>query len=139
MNMSLDKLLPKLSSDGQDFEKLSKWYLENKPSYKKLFKQVWLYKDFPKNWGPDNGTDLIAMAHSGEYWAIQAKNYNSKYYIKKSDIDSFLSDSNRILISHRLLIATTNHIGVNPRRVIDYQEKPVHLELLCDLENSDLN
>lgn len=44
MNMSLDKLLPKLSSDGQDFEKLSKWYLENKPSYKKLFKQVWLYE-----------------------------------------------------------------------------------------------
>ena len=137
--ISLNEILKKLSKDGKDFEKLTKWYLENNPKYKKIFKKIWHFKNFPKRWGKDTGTDLIAETHDNEYWAIQSKNYNKKYYISKEDINSFLSDTNRKLISRRLLIATTNNIGKNGFKTIRDQEKPVHLELLDNLENAEVN
>jgi superfamily II DNA or RNA helicase len=136
---SFDQILKQLDSEGKDFEKLSKWYLENEPKFKKIFKKVWHFKNFPKRWGQDTGTDLIAETNDGEYWAIQSKNYDKKYYISKNDINSFLSDSNRKLISRRLLIATTNNIGANGFRTINDQEKIVHLELLDNLEKAQVN
>jgi hypothetical protein len=56
-------------------------------------------------------------------WAVQAKCYSPNYEITKSDVDKFLSESNRKEIHHRLLIATTDRIGANARQVLDGQEK----------------
>ncbi|MDC2985405.1 DEAD/DEAH box helicase family protein [Candidatus Pelagibacter sp.] len=135
----INTILKTLGNEGKDFEILSKWYLENEPKFKKIFKKVWLFKDFPKRWGRDTGTDLICETLLGEYWAVQAKNYDKKYYISKSDVDSFLSDTSRKLISRRLIIATTNHLGKNALNTIYQQEKPVHLELLDSLEKAQVN
>ncbi len=136
---TLTTIINQLDREGKDFEKLSKWYLENEPKFKKIFKKVWHFKDFPKRWGADKGTDLIAETNDGEFWGIQAKNYDKKYYIKKSDVDSFLTDTSRKLISRRLIIGTTNLLGSNALKTIHDQEKPVNLELLDSLERAEVN
>jgi predicted helicase len=45
--------------------------------------------------GPDAGIDLVAQTIDGKLWAIQAKVYASEYWVKKSDVDTFLSESAR--------------------------------------------
>lgn len=65
---------------GQLFEHLVKHYLELDPKYQLLLEKVWLFADVPHdvrqatNLPPiDQGIDLVAKTHDGEYWAIQAK------------------------------------------------------------------
>lgn len=104
---------------GKDFERLCKWFLETDPRYSGKLTEVWLWDDWPGRWGPDCGIDLIAQDAEGKTWAIQAKCYDADNSITKQDVDSFLSESTNIdKIHHRLLIATTNNIAANARRVI---------------------
>lgn len=109
-----------------------KWFLENDPIYSKQLKRVWLWKEWPNNWGRDKGIDLIAETPTGEFWAIQAKCYDQSYYVTKEDVDKFLSESSRSAISYRLLICTTDLLGDNAREVMSAQEKQVGI---CSLEN----
>lgn len=124
---------------GKAFEALCQRFLKSDPSYSSLLKKVWLWNDWPQNWGRDKGIDLIAETHCGRIWAIQTKAYDQNYYITKEDIDTFLSESARKIISFRLLIATTNNIGPNAQEVIAGQEKPISLCLLDKLEESSLD
>jgi superfamily II DNA or RNA helicase len=129
----LDALLLSCSPDGRDFERLCKFLLETGPEYRTKVDRVWLWKDWPGRWGADAGIDLVARTVDGELWAIQAKQYDRVYAIKKADIDSFLSESARPEFAFRLLIATTDHIGRTARRTLDAQEKPVGVLLRSDL------
>lgn len=124
---------------GKIFERYCKWFLENDPRYSNQLKKVWLWKDWPHNWGRDKGIDLIAETFSGSIWAIQVKAYDEIYSVTKEDIDKFLSETSRKAISFRLLIATTNTIGSNAQEVINGQEKPVGLCLLDQLEKASLD
>ncbi|MGZ3391511.1 MAG: restriction endonuclease [Isosphaeraceae bacterium] len=54
---------------------------------------------------------MVAEEHDGDFWAIQAKAYDSGYRVTKHDVDAFLAESARSEFSFRLLIATTNLIG----------------------------
>ncbi len=91
-----------------------KWILENHPEYKDYFKKVWNFRDFPKKWNSEDlGTDLIAEDIDGKYWAIQAKRYDETSYVNKKSLESFYSDSDKEIISMRLLIATTDKIHKN--------------------------
>lgn len=128
------KYLFSISSNerGKTFEAYCKWFLENDPVYASQLKKVWLWKDWPGNWGRDKGIDLIAETHRGEFWAIRAKCYDKNYYVTKEDVDKFLSESSRASISYRLLICTTDLLGDNAREVIAGQEKQVGV---CSLEN----
>ncbi len=124
---------------GEAFEKLfCKWFLENDPYWKTQVKQVWLWDDWPGRWGKDKGIDLIFKHKNGETWAVQAKCYKEEYSITKTDIDKFLSESNRPQIHKRLLMATTNRLGPNTIEVMDGQEKMVVRYLLDDFRNSGL-
>jgi len=123
---------------GNSFERLCKYYLENAPKYRGEFKQVWHWKDWPKRWGPDTGIDLIAETMDGNIWAIQAKGINPERSIPKSELDSFLSESNRPEIKFRLIIATTDDIGANARRTLAGQLIPVGLVLRGDLLGEEL-
>ena len=67
---------------GDQFEHICKWFLENDRRYRHLT-QVWLWNDWPGNWGSDAGIDLVAQDRDGQLWAIQAKAYDEKYWIKK--------------------------------------------------------
>lgn len=135
---SILNFLHKEQNKGQRFEDFVKVFLEKDKTFKKIFKKVYHYKKWKHKWNPkDLGTDLIGETFDGKFWAIQSKLYNKNYSITKSDINSFLSDSNRKIISYRLLIATTNKIADNGYQTIKGQEKPVRLFLLKDFLNLD--
>jgi superfamily II DNA or RNA helicase len=123
---------------GQDFEWICQWYLEHAPLYRGKFRKIWRWKDWPERWGPDCGIDLIAETHDGKLWAIQAKAVASEHSITKSDVNSFLSETNRRQIDYRLLIATTDELGDNARRTIDQQEKRVSFVGRGDLLAGDI-
>ncbi len=123
---------------GAAFERLCQWWLQNDPVYTDQLRQVWLWDDWPGRWGPDTGIDLVAETHTGDLWAIQAKAYDADYSVTKTDIDSFLSESNRPAFAYRLLVATTDRIGANGRRVLRGQEKAVGQQLRGDLAARDV-
>jgi predicted helicase len=66
--------------------------------------------------------------------AIQANAYDPAYAIKKADVDSFLAESSRPEFSYRLLIATTDRLGLTAKRTLDDQREPVGYLLRSQLE-----
>ena len=140
---SFDKFLKSFSSNvntkGEQFEYFVRWFLKNDNYWRSLVDKVWLFEDAPINWGGDIGTDLIFLDKNKKYWAVQAKFYNSNYSIKKSDIDSFLSDTNRKEIYSRLLITTTNKFSPQGIKTIKSQEKKTQIFSLIDFDNSGFN
>jgi superfamily II DNA or RNA helicase len=122
----------------QLFEHFSKWFLEHDPYWSREVSKVWLWDDWPGRWGPDSGIDLIFEHVNGEVWAVQSKFYSSDNYVKKSDIDSFLSESSRKEIQHRLLLSTTDKIGTRAKKTIRDQEKPVTVYGLDSFQKSSL-
>ena len=123
---------------GKQFEHFVKWFLKADPEWATQVDQVWLWDEWPQRWGADCGIDLVFRHKNGEHWAVQAKCYSPGHDITKHDVDKFLSESNRPLIQHRLLIATTDRIGNNARQVCDAQDKPVIRFLLSDFEKAAL-
>jgi superfamily II DNA or RNA helicase len=124
---------------GKQFEHFVKWFLQNDPEWQTQVDQIWLWDEWPGRWGADCGIDLVFRHKNGDHWAVQAKCYSPDYDITKHDVDKFLSESNRPLIQHRLLIATTDRIGNNAKQVCDAQDKPVIRFLLSDFEKSALD
>jgi len=110
--------------------------LKNDPEWATQVDEVWLWNDYPGQWGRDCGIDLVFRDKTGSVWAVQAKCYSPSDEITKADVDKFLSESNRKQISHRLLIATTDGIGANARQVLGAQEKSVVRYHLADFENA---
>jgi len=123
-------------SKGKEFERFVKWFLKNDPEWSTQVDQVWLWDEYPERWGRDCGVDLIFKHKNNDIWAVQAKCYSPKYSITKSDVDKFLSESNRQGIDKRLLVASTDQIGSNAKQVIDAQEKPVTNFLYSDFDKS---
>ena len=127
------------ATKGKQFEVFVKWFLENDPVWKSEVDKVWMWDDYPDRWGKDCGIDLVFRDKNNETWAVQAKCYDREYPVTKSDVDKFLSESNRSLIQRRLLIATTDILGPNARKVCADQEKPVTLFLYSDFEDSAID
>lgn len=130
---------------GDRFERLMQAYLQTDPKYAFLFKQVWLWKEFPGKLdlgGGDTGIDLVALTQEGDYWAIQCKCYQADATIDKPAVDSFLATSGRTFkneqlqttrFAHRLWISTTNKWGPNATEAIRNQDPPVTRINLFDL------
>jgi predicted helicase len=127
---------PDAGKRGRQFEHFVKWFLKNDPEWATQVGEVWLWNDYPGQWGRDKGIDLVFRDKTEKTWAVQAKCYSQDYEITKSDVDKFLSESNRKHIDHRLLIATTDGLGTNAREVLDGQEKPVVRYLLTHFEDA---
>jgi superfamily II DNA or RNA helicase len=103
---------------GDQFEIVCKWFLENDSTrYKALLRRVWLWKDWPGNWGVDAGIDLVAEDTEGRLWAIQAKAYENS--ITKSEVDKFLTESSRPIFSYRVLMATTDELSPIAQRTME--------------------
>ena len=130
---------------GERFERLIQAYLQTDPKYAFLFKNVWLWNEFPGKLdlgGGDTGIDLVALTYEGDYWAIQCKCYQEYSVIDKPAVDSFLSTSSREFkneqmqttrFAHRLWISTTNKWGPNATEAIRNQNPPVTRINLFDL------
>jgi predicted helicase len=139
---SFHHLFNSLSADsnkkGEQFERITKWFLENDPEWSSKIDRVWLWNDYPQKWARDRGIDLVCLFKDGTHWAVQSKCYHPDYSLKKTDIDSFLSESNRKEITGRILVATTNQLGDGAEQVIKAQEKPTVCVLLTHLEESSV-
>jgi predicted helicase len=121
---------------GRAFERLIKWWLTADPVFAAQIRRAWLWSEWPGRWGPDAGIDIVAETHTGDLWAIQTKAYAPTATVTKASIDSFLSESNRALFVHRVLVATTDRIAPNALRAIHGQEKSVGLVRRLDLSAS---
>lgn len=136
---------------GERFERLMQAYLKTDPKYAYLFKDVWMWNEFPQRsdfGGKDTGIDLVALTHEGDYWAIQCKFYDEKTTIDKKSVDSFLSTSSREFVGEdlqtvgffqRLWISTTNKWGSNAVEAIKNQNPPVIRLNLLELQESPVN
>ena len=137
---SFSEFLLTLSADstrkGREFELFVKYFLKVDPEWKTQVEEVWLWDEFPSRWGPDCGIDIVFRDKNGGNWAVQAKCYASEYEITKSDVDRFLSESNRKEIQRRLLITTTDRINANAKRVCEAQDKSVVRYSLSNFENA---
>ncbi len=129
---------PDIGVRGKQFEKFIKWFLKTDPTWASQVDEVWLWNEYPKRWGPDCGIDLIFTHKNGDTWAVQSKCVSPKNDIKKSEIDSFLSESNDSKIDGRLLIASTDGLGKNAYQVINRQEKQVVCFLLEQFRKSEI-
>ncbi len=154
-NSVLDKFRKEGLSErdkGFKFEKLIQSYLKTTSLYANLFKEVWMWNEFPsraefgKN---DVGIDLVAITYDDEFWAIQCKCYQAKTYIDKKEVDSFLSTSGKyftnsetseqVSFSNRLWISTTNHWSENAEKALHNQNPPVSRLSLTDLESDEVD
>jgi superfamily II DNA or RNA helicase len=141
--VTLDGFLSRMPTDvrarGAAFEQACKWLLENEQYYKSELSQVWYWRDWPGRWGADAGIDLVAETYDGKLWAIQAKAYDSRYSIKKADVDSFLSESSRDCFSFRLLITTTDRLGDRAAAAMRGQAIPAATLALSELAALQVN
>ena len=59
---SFNHLFNSLSADsnkkGEQFERITKWFLENDPEWQAKIEKVWLWNDYPAKWARDRGIDL---------------------------------------------------------------------------------
>lgn len=138
---TLAELLATLSPDahtrGKQFEHISKWWLSNtpvKPFGEHTIEDIWLWDEWPDRPGPDTGIDLVARLSDGSLCAIQAKCIDESADIPKSQLDSFISAASTRIYTHRLLIATTDGLSANARRML--QEQHVIRVMRTELENS---
>lgn len=145
---SFDNLIRQINETAQDvqrergtlFEKLVLAYLKNEPTYKNLYKNVWLLKDVPSEFSiskKDLGVDLVAEQQNGDLVAIQAKFNKGK--IGKSEINSFVAELGSTYYTRGLIISTVDEWNSNARATIDKNEKGIEIIGLSDLRNSQIN
>ncbi|GHU32899.1 hypothetical protein FACS1894172_10350 [Spirochaetia bacterium] len=136
---------------GDRFERLMQVYLLTDPQYAPMWKNVWMWEEFPgrKDFGgKDIGIDLVALTQEGDYWAIQCKCYQEDSYLDKPAVDSFLATSSKTFLNddlqtvsfaHRLWISTTNKWGPSAEEAINHQNPPVTRINLSDLQTAPVD
>ncbi len=131
-------LLTSLSPDpltrGKQFERLVKWWLTQDPIWSRKIRNVWLWDEWPEYPGRDIGIDLVAEMTDGTLCAIQAKCFDENRDIPKSELDSFISAASQRTFQHRLLVATTDGLSANAKRMLADQH--VVRVMRSDLESS---
>ena len=103
---------------GKQFEKIVKWWLQNDPIHSRDIKKVWLWDEWPDRPGPDVGIDLVAELKDGSLLAVQAKCFDSERDIPKSELDSFISAASPRKYGRRMLVASTDGLSANARRML---------------------
>jgi predicted helicase len=133
---------------GKQFEHLSKWFFQNDAVYRREFKRVWLWKEWPyksptgAQWrwkDQEAGIDLVAQHQDGTLTAIQAKAYKEINSVTKNDMAKFLSESSRSVFSHRLLITTADHVAPHAEDAAKGSEKGVTIVDRAYLEDAEIN
>ena len=129
---------------GTVFENLMVAYFQTEPCYKELYQNVQPYgtwaaehlNELDLGGTTDAGIDLVATTFTGEYHAIQCKNYAPDHTLQKKDIDSFFTASGKTHFSNRIIVSTTDKWSKNAEDALEGQHIPVSKITLSDLENS---
>ena len=127
-------LSPESAIRAIQFEELIAWWLQNDPSWSRSIKSVWRWDAWPGRDGPDVGVDLVAEHRDGSLTAVQCKAYSETTSVTKASVDSFITASPPAKFQHRLLVASTDRIGANARKVLT--EHGVGVVVLDDLKRS---
>ena len=124
---------------GRLFERLIRAYLLEDPFYKKRFSEVHLWSEWaelrPEFDGVDLGIDLVAKESDGGYCAIQCKCYAEDKRVSKSDLDSFIAESNRKPYTARIFVDTGKSWSANLLKAIDGLQPPCQRISAADLAN----
>ena len=132
-----------LFSQGKFFEQLMKRYFLTDPLYSDRFSDVWLYGEWAKRQAGfdarDTGIDLVAEERSGEYCAIQCKCYAPNTRIQKTHIQSFLTDSERVPFTARLIVDTGAEWGTVAKKTIEHLKTPCQVLHFADLASRPIN
>ena len=122
---------------GRLFERLIRAYLLEDPFYNKRFSEVYLWGEWAENQPGfdrvDRGIDLVAIERTGDICAIQCKCYAEDKRISKSDIDTFISESNRQPFTARIFVDTGKSWSANLIKAIDGLEPPCQRISAADL------
>ena len=109
----LDNKAKNNTEKGFLFEKVVLSYLKKDNLYKNLFKNVWLWKDWPDRkkygFGKDVGIDIVAQGEN-ELCPIQCK-FHTATKMYKSDIDSFLELSSRKIFNRGIIFHTFENVS----------------------------
>ena len=128
---------------GTYFEELILCYFRNEPKYRDLYEEVWMYADWAREQGKnarDTGIDLVARTRdTNQYHAIQCKLYSEDHRVRKSDIDSFFTESGKRPFQHRIIVASTNNWTGHADAALDDQWPPVTKVDLQTLEESQID
>ena len=132
---------------GTSFENLIIKFFQFEPYYKSQYTNVQTYAQWVDEHGSsfglvnktDAGIDLVLTSNTGEFHAVQCKNYSADYGIQKTDIDSFFTASGKQWFSHRYIVTTTNKWSKNAREALTNQQIPISVINLEDLENSQID
>ena len=130
----LSTLSPDALTRGKQFERVTKWWLENDPIHSRQIEKVWLWDEWPEYPGRDIGIDLVARLLDGSLMAVQAKCVDESRSIPKSELDSFVSAASSSTFKHKMLVATTDGLSANAQRMLADQH--VVRIMLSDLETS---
>lgn len=122
---------------GRLFERLIRAYLLQDPFYNKRFSEVYLWGEWAENQPGfdrvDRGIDLVAIERTGGICAIQCKCYAEDKRISKSDIDTFISESNRQPFTARIFVDTGKNWSANLIKAIDGLKPPCQRISAADL------
>lgn len=128
---------------GTYFEELIQCYLRNEPKYSNLYESVWTYAAWARDQGKDardTGIDLVAKTRdTDEYHAIQCKLYGEDHQVRKSDIDSFFTESGKAPFVRRIIVASSNNWSVHAKAALEDQQPPVNKIDLQALEASQID
>ena len=122
------------------FSHLGNVGLTTDPIYQQRFSQVWHWNEWPGRDGSDIGIDLVAERHDGRLVAIQCK---CQDHIEKSNINSFLADSQRRLLgepyAERYIFTTATTWSDNAERALTRIDPPVQRVDFFGLESSAID
>ncbi|WP_277584986.1 DEAD/DEAH box helicase [Psychrobacillus antarcticus] len=128
---------------GTLFEILSRTYLKNEPMYARLFDEIWMLNEVPKEYGipkKDTGVDLVAREKdTGDLIAIQCKFYSDDTTIQKKHIDSFLNEVGKKYYAKGIIITSTDKWSKNADDAINERDKDIARISLSHLQESQID
>ena len=117
---------------GDDFERWTAWALKRHPAYG--VKKIMRYVDYAGE--IDTGIDKVVWTNNGEKWAVQDKNVAPDDSITKRELDSFLNAAAAGDFDRAFLIALTDNVARNARKVIEEHDKKGKLRVTLILRHN---
>lgn len=140
---------PTVSERGTAFEKLMVRFLLEDKTFADRFETVTRWDQWEHNGGrADTGIDLVAKEKSDGSWtAIQCKFYEPSSTLRKSDLDSFYTESGKKFqtergeeaFAQRMIISTTDKWSLHAEESLENQSIPVQRIGAADLADSSVN
>ena len=117
------------------FEKFIQNFFKKSPIYSSIFSNVWLWREYPLKKSINSPIDIVAQfKHNKKYSAILCKIKEEDCIIQEEDIRDFLTSSEKLNFSSRIILFTTSHWNKEAEKIIQKQNIVCSRLFLKDLE-----